>query len=236
MSKKIVIFITVSIALLFTGLVIRAREAIACSFVEYSSFVKIDKNVYVAPDTRQADRYQLLSLIGEAKMRVAKKYPGLTSTPVIIAAPHMEALKWFTSNEYASTQMLPGQAYIVVGPLGHNTDIIAHEIVHSGMFEQIGYWTRFSQIPVWFDEGVAMQVDYRQKYSLSRDDDKPLDIESLQYGWQFFRGDNDELTNHYALAKLEIERWLGESGDERLLSLLRNVKSGNGFEDAYHHL
>ena len=234
--KRVSLIAATTLALLSVGLAIYAHDVIACSLVGYSDFEQIGKNIYVATDTSEEDRKQLLSLIGEAKRRVASKYIHLVSTPVIIAARRMDSLKWFSSNEYASTHFLPGQSYIVIGPKGHNTDVISHELVHSGIFEQVGYWVRSVHIPVWFDEGIAMQVDSRKKYDLLVEKDNSIALDSLRYSWQFFNGDDVELTNHYAVSKAEVKRWLSKAGDGSVQSLLKKVKSGADFDETYRKI
>ena len=234
MMKRASLIAANSLALLSAGLAFYAHDGVACSFVAYSDFVQIEENVYVAHDSSTEDRTQLLSLIHQAKSRVASTYFHLESTPVIIAARRMDSLKWYSANEYASTHFLPWQSYIVLGPEGHNTDVIAHELVHSGVFEQIGYWVRLIHIPVWFDEGVAMQVDYREKYDLITK--KGISLDGLRYGWQFFNGDDVELTNHYAVAKAEVKRWLSKAGDGGVQSLLKMVKAGASFDENYRKM
>jgi hypothetical protein len=148
----------------------------------------------------------------------------------------MDSLKWFSSNEYASTHFLPGQSYIVLGPKGHNIDVISHELVHSGIFAQVGYWVRFVHIPVWFDEGAAMQVDFRKRYDLVVEKQNSTVLEGLRYGWQFFNADDVELTNHYAISKAEVKRWLSKAGDGSVQSLLKKVKSGADFDETYRKM
>lgn len=226
----------IALVLLSGGLAIYARDTIACSLVRYSDFVQIGENVYVAPDTSEEYRKQLFSLIEEAKSRVVSTYGHLESSPVIIAANSLESLKRFSSTEYAATHFLPGQAFIVIGPKGHNTDVISHELVHSGTFEQVGYWARTFHIPVWFEEGVAMQADYREQYDLFVGKDPSVHLDGLWYRWQFFRGDDAELTSHYAVAKAEVQRWLSKAGDGSVQSLLKKVKSGADFDETYRKM
>lgn len=233
MIKRVSSMAAITLALISGGLAIQAREAIACSLVGHSDFVQIEENVYVTPDTGQEYRKQLLSLIEEAKSRVVSTYGHLESSPVIIASMGMDSLRWFSSNEYATTHFLPGRSFIVIGPKGHNTDVISHELVHSGIFEQVGHWPRILYIPVWFEEGVAMQVDYREQYDLFVQKEHSTDLEGLHYGWQFFRG---ELTNHYAVAKAEVKRWLSKAGDGSVQSLLKQVKSGADFDETYRKM
>jgi len=234
--KRVSSITATTLALLSVGLAIYAHDVIACSLVGYSNFEQIEKNIYVATDTSEGDRKKLLSLIGEAKNRVASTYVHLASTPVIISATRMDSLKWFSSNEYATTHFLPGQSYIVIGPKGYNTDVISHELVHSGIFEQVGYWVRSVHIPVWFDEGAAMQVDFRKKYDLLVEKDNSTSLDGLRFGWQFFNGDDNELTNHYAVSKAEVKSWLRMAGDGGFQFLLKKVKSGADFDETYRKM
>lgn len=234
--KRLSSIAATALALLSAGLAIYARDVIACSLVEYSDFEQIDKDIYVAPATSAEDRKKLLSLIGEAKGRVASIYGHLPSTPVIIAAMHRDSLKWFSSNEYGSTVFRPGRSYIVVGPKGHNTDVIAHELVHSGVFGQVGYWVRSVHIPLWFDEGVAMQVDFRKRYDLPPGKARSVSLDDLRYSWQFYSDDDDELTNHYAVAKAELKVWCGAVGDGSIQSLLKQLKAGADFDETYRKM
>lgn len=236
MIKRVSSMAAIALALILGGLAIHARDAIACSLVGHSDFVQIGENVYVAPDTSDEYRKQLLSLIEEAKSRVVSTYGHLESSPVIIAAMDMDSLRWFSSNEYATTHFLPGRSFIVIGPKGHNTDVISHELVHSGTFEQVGHWARTLYIPVWFDEGVAMQVDYRKQYDLSVAKEHSAHLDGLRYRWQFFHGDDVELTNHYAVAKAEVKRWLSKAGDGSVQSLLKKVKSSADFDETYRKM
>lgn len=234
MIKKFSIITSSALLVSSIALVAYAHEAIARSLVRYSDFEEIEKNIYVAPASSKKEREQLLFLVTQAKERVAATYGNLASSPTIIASLDMDLLKWFASNEYASTSFLPGKSYIVVGPHGHNVDVIAHELVHAGIFEQAGYWVRTVHIPTWFDEGVAMQVDYRTKYDFKENgEEKFATLENLRHSWQFFKGDDTELTMHYAVAKAEVRGWLKKAGEGSIQKLLQRVRTGAGFQETY---
>lgn len=208
-------------------------DTLACSLIDYSGFIQIEKNVYVAPDTSPENRKELLSLLAQAKARVMTTYGQYSATPVIISGHSMNSLGIFASNEYASTKFLPGRSYIVLGPKGHSVDIIAHELVHSEIFEFLGYWARTFKLPVWFDEGAAMQVDYRKKYDAFGINDTELTMGELRYSWQFFEGDDDQLTSHYASAKYEVRRWIDKVSHKTVFVLLNRIKQGESFDDVY---
>ena len=39
--------------------------------------------------------------------------------------------------------------------------MIAHELCHDELFARLGWWRVKRQIPQWFNEGLALMVDYR---------------------------------------------------------------------------
>ena len=237
MSKKELKRVTWSAALLLListlAIATYKYDTLACSLIDYSAFIQIESNVYVSPDTSSENRQKLLSLLAQAKARVATTYGQFSATPVIISGQSMSSLGIFASNEYASTKFLPGRSYIVLGPKGHSVDIIAHELVHSEIFEFLGYWARTLKLPVWFDEGAAMQVDYRTQYDTFSIKDTELTMGSLRYSWQFFKGDDDQLTRHYASAKNEVRRWIDKVSHKAVFVLLSRIKRGESFDDVY---
>jgi hypothetical protein len=135
-------------------------------------------------------------------------------------------------NDYASSHFIGSRACIVVGPKGRNVDVVAHELMHAELFERVGYWHRFTEIPAWFDEGVAMQVDFRPRYSVPEQKGSlggtgfVRDLKSYR---QFFRGDGEQLTQHYAAAKAEVARWLTNVGRHELYERFERIRAGEGF-------
>lgn len=73
---------------------------------------------------------------------------------------------------------------------------------------QAGYRQRLLTVPTWFDEGVAMQVDYRGRYALVQQDTADADVEvdsvrELTTGSRFFVDDDQGLTGEHAAGILE---------------------------------
>ena len=53
----------------------------------------------------------------------------------------------------------------VVLDLAHfSIDVTAHELVHAELAQRLGFWTRTVKLPVWFDEGIAVQLDRRADF------------------------------------------------------------------------
>lgn len=94
-----------------------------------------------------------------------------------------------------------------------------------------------STIPTWFDEGAAMQIDYRKKYELKEERDAKLSaLGNLRHSWQFFKGDDGELTMHYAVAKFGVRSWLKKAGEGSIQVLLQRVRSGANFHKTYQEM
>lgn len=234
MKLKRVALITATLLLISTSALSAYKyDTLACALVDYSTFVRIDTNVYVSPNTSAEDRRELLDLLAQAKARVMATYRRNSAAPIVISGRDMDSLGIFASNEYASAKFLPGRSYIVLGPKGHSVDVIAHELVHSEVFEVLGFWTRSLKLPVWFDEGVAMQVDYRKQYDAANIVHDKLAVRELRYAWQFFRDDDNQLTHHYASAKREVREWTKKVGHEGVFVLLNRMKHGERFNDVH---
>ena len=118
----------------------------------------------------------------------------------------------------------------MVGPKGQNLDVVAHELMHAELFERVGFWGRFTQIPVWFDEGLAMQVDYRPRYVLSREASaQAKNVRTLESARDFFLQDGDLLTKNYAMAKAEVANWLDDVDRASVYDRLERIRAGESF-------
>jgi hypothetical protein len=120
----------------------------------------------------------------------------------------------------------------MVGPKGQNVDVVAHELMHAEFFHRMGF-LKSVQLPIWFNEGVAMQVDYRPQYSLSpQDAQNTAYVRDLTTIWAFTKGDDQALTRNYASAKHEVASWLSKVGPTSLYSRLQRMRDGQSFVEA----
>jgi len=233
--KKIVIFILLFLIVSSVAVSSYNHKVIALKTIQYSTFKQIRKNVFVSPETTEKQKADLLNLLKKAEERIKNTFGSYTASPIIIASHNEVSRQKFSRKSYASAILLPfsqSEAYVTIGENGHNLDIISHELLHAEVFHRLGYFNQIFKVPVWFNEGVAMQVDFREKYkSLSANNS---DIKKLWYGWQFFKGDGETLTYNYSSAKKEVELWLKNSKKEKLYSFLNKIKNGESFETLYH--
>ena len=179
------------------------------------------------------ERTAFLEVLSQGRARIDETFGRPSARPVIVLLRHSDTLWPFTFNDYASTSFYRQRACIVVGPSGTNVDVVAHELMHAELLERVGWWRRLVDVPTWFDEGVAMQVDFRARYDVPRHEPSAGEtryVRSLMFGYQFFQGDDEELTQHYAAAKTEVALWLASVGRQALYSRLARLRTGERFD------
>jgi len=118
------------------------------------------------------------------------------------------------------------------------------------------------QIPQWFNEGLALMVDYRfskpgvwdqpdsvrQSSPFANEDELPtatrrtnphrfmLKLADLETTRDFFGGDYTQVMLAYQTAADEVSRWLTIVGRAGVPALTNALESGSDFGDAYRQL
>lgn len=228
------LFFTLSSSLLYSSIIKRMS-------VQFSDFILISKNIYVDPQMKKTEYAHIISLVHKAKQRIVDKFGSFKSTPVIIFTSSSKMAKKYGTNDFGSAVRLPWGQYVVFGSKGQNIDIIAHELLHSEIGHRLGYVTTQFKLPVWIDEGVAMQVDYRKKYlinfnSLNQDEiDKVISTGTSQIinVNHFFSGTKEQVIKNYQISKVLITKILNQNSNLSLYEMLDKAKNGEKFEDVF---
>jgi hypothetical protein len=195
-----------------------------CYLVCWSDLDQITENVYVDPAMPEANREHLRAAVTEAKQRIAAIFGDFQGDAVIIAGHTMSIMNEYGGNSYnqvGRTYLTTLGSYIVLGPGGaQDTDVIAHEMAHAELSHRLGY-RRANQLPDWFEEGLALQVDerYTEAEWLAKTSNGAAAPDLDEIG--IIRHD-DWLG--YATAKHEVSRWMGVSGQEGLLKFLQAIR------------
>jgi hypothetical protein len=211
-------------------------QAAACALIDFRGLDEVATGILAARDVPIEQRREFVRLHTAAKLRIANTFGAPQASPVIVIGG-AEALRdlFPGAGPYASTIYVPYRACVVVGPQGHDVNILAHEALHAEIHHRVGHWYRLTQVPTWFDEGLAMQVDSRERYQWS------LRFGAVDSGtvkqWtsrsQFFSGDDEDLTRRYAMAKEAVRQWVQELGRENVYGFLERVRQGDGFAETY---
>ena len=190
-----------------------------------SAFTEIDEHVYINKDYA-GDRQELMEMIGQAKDRVNNFFGGLSfQDNTIFIIYDDENLRRKIGEDHAAIVFnFPSEIrYICVSDEYLELDILAHEITHAELHTRLSAEAQ-KGIPTWFDEGLAMQNDYRERYS------------EVQWALQTNNGENAEAEDRrfrYLNAKHELDVWMTSHGQKGLLKLLEKLNDGADFNTAY---
>jgi hypothetical protein len=204
--------------------------------IGYSNFKK-EGHVYFNSSTPHNKIDSLKSLITQASIRLNNFWGQKKSNPKFIYCDTEDDFKKYCDNPSnpAVTYTKLGTV-IVLGPEAMDLDIIAHEYAHAEFYDRIGFYNRTFKIDTWFDEGLAMQNDYRDYYSddtlrVKSGNFKNLpDIKKLRSSRQFLSGSHEQIMLNYMAAKHEIRNWYTK---EKLNTFIEEINSGKTFEEAY---
>ena len=158
------------------------------------------------------------ALLRNARSAVEKLYGSVQSHP-IIACLDGPILGYEIS--HGLTNFSPGlPSVILLGPAGAEENVAAHEWAHAEFAQRVGVLQRRVLVPTWFDEGLAMQVDFREAYDMraflafrSRKDLRIPALEEIAAA-KFYRADGQGKL-HYALSRCVVEKWRTKHSDWR---------------------
>lgn len=213
--------------------------------------------VYVNRSATARQQRQLRGHVLNARDRIRRFWGNRLGRAVLIYCPRQADYgQYCVGGEGAGCSIgTPwGASYLILGPDGNNADVIAHELCHDELFARLGWWRVKRQIPQWFNEGLALMVDYRfsnparwdhadsthQAPVFDDDDDlmpfaqRPmLKLTDLETTRDFFGGDYGHVMLAYQTAADEVSRWLATVGRAGVPALTGAVANGDDFGDAY---
>ena len=203
----------------------------ACVLVGMAGLRALDDGTLTDSES-EADHLRYIQLTRDARARIEATFGAVESKPIVVFFSRPDGFGPFKLNSYGSTQMVGSRACVMVGPKGQNVDVVAHELMHGEVHHRVGYLRRFLQVPVWFDEGVAMQVDHRSRYLLSPQNAKNVEyVRAFTTTSSFFVADDEVLTRNYASAKELVASWVAKVGAATLYPRLQRLKNGESFSE-----
>ena len=180
----------------------------------------------------EADQRRYIQLTRDARARIKNTFGSAESKPILVFFSRPDGFGPFRLNAYGSTQFIGSRACVMVGPKGESIDVVAHELMHAEIHHRVGFLKRFLQLPTWFDEGIAMQVDYRNRYALSPQDAQNADdVRGFTTFSSFFKGDEQAVVRNYASAKQVAASWLSKVGSTSLYARLQRMRNGESFAE-----
>ncbi|WP_455618472.1 hypothetical protein [Eisenbergiella sp.] len=208
--------------------------------VSIHGFSKLSDHVY-AENGWIGEPEELLATLEEAKQRVTELFGGMESAPTLIICDNERKIKRLGGDHDTMTLLINGvQSYTSLSSEFLTADVLAHEMTHAETHRRIYQNSAdTASIPVWFDEGLAVQNDYREPYSnetwlkLTDDGQNIPPLSEYGSGETFFSGSTEDRRARYCLAGHEVSLWLERNGRSGLLSLLKGVNQGESFNALY---
>lgn len=222
-------YLIVTLILLLVGASYSYAHIVRLAFIDYSDFHVVNSNIYLSENLSPADEETVVSLLKSARERIAVRYGDPVADPVVVVLSSPEEKRDFGLYDVPGTLLFaPWGSYLLLSYQNGNIDVTAHELVHAEVVERVGYWKRQFDIPTWFDEGAAMQVDHRARYRLSdsiglAEFDR---VVGLDTPGQFWTGSKEQNIDNYRGAKGAVAE-LFDMTDTGLYSLLAKVKAGD---------
>lgn len=207
------------------------RHALACEILPFSGMDQLQPNVYTTAEFSSEQVAALSEYVTVAVERIHTSYGATVANPrLLITGSVAMANKW-GANETASMHRMPWRTCIVIGPQGQNVDVIAHEWLHAEIQTRAGLWNFLNQIPVWFDEGVALTVDFRAPFlpeNIQLSEDEIMVVRELSSARDFFSGDN--MRHHYQAARLTVDPLIQPSS---FFAQLDRIGQGEHFDTVF---
>ncbi|MDQ2077990.1 hypothetical protein [Marinimicrobium sp. ABcell2] len=223
---KIVVFACFLLVVLVG--VFSQRHALACEAVGLTGYEQVAPNVFVSPSVENIE--EVLRSILDGRQRVDTTFGEMIAIPKIVIVGNKVEASNFGANSTARAYYTPMGSCIILGPKGQNVDVAAHELVHAEVGQRVGWLTHWLDIPVWFNEGVALIVDHRKPFLIENIDISQEAIDSvkqLKTGREFFGGTNTH--ENYVASRMAVNNF----DPLQLYEKLERVRNGESFENVF---
>lgn len=256
-SLFVVVVLPVSFLLLYPQLLRCSRVGDSADFRSLTG----TNAIYIHQSATTGQQRQLLRHVLTARDRIRRFWGDRHGQAILIYCPHQADYEQYCAGGEGAGCSLGtpwGSSYLVLGPDGNNADVIAHELCHDELFARLGWWRVKQQIPQWFNEGLALMVDYRfSNPSVWEQPDSAIQSGS-DFQWQqrpmpytphamlkltdlettrgFFGGDYWHTMLAYQTSAGEVARWLAVVSRSGVALLTNTVARGEPFMDTYRQL
>ncbi len=238
---KYIAIILIVFVLIFMGLF---PQFIRCYFVAFDDFQEIKKGVFVEKSTNKKQQDSLINYIEKAQNRLKSFWGTHEGNAKIIFCKNSK-----TYQNYAKTTEgagfsvgTPLGSWIILNQEGLNVDVLAHEMCHDELMTKLGWWTTKREIPTWFDEGLALMLDYRfvatqdsiQRYidyrtELNYISPMPIPLNELNNQKDFF-GQSEGFTKiAYFTSAVAISRKISLKGRKEVFNIIKKTKKEGKF-------
>ncbi|QHT70231.1 hypothetical protein GXP67_28075 [Rhodocytophaga rosea] len=249
-TTKFLLFLLASILFIVVCYFFAYPQVIRCAAIRFTDFTEIQPGIYASPGTSAREQQQLTTLIKTSQQRLKGFWGNIESKPVIIFCHTLELYQTYGSQNGSPANYFgsPLGLFVVISPGGLDIDVISHEMCHAELTGRLGWLTMNMEIPQWFNEGLALMVDYRfpnangqvsyqlyqQKWKeLTYGSNFTLNLDELEEIERFVPKDVYSQQLAYLRSGMEVSRWLEKAQRIGLVHLITTIQSGGDFDESY---
>jgi hypothetical protein len=225
------------IGLMVVGLIYSYYFIIPCTMIDVMDFNKRGNHLYLDATLSQKEGDAVLQHIAQARQRIKDMGGKAEAEPVIIITQTKLHSRLFgVLGASGKAYALPWKHYIVINAHSANVDVLAHELMHIEVEQILGFYKRFFKMPVWLDEGIAMQVDYRSKYDLQSHPyttQELLVIQTRNKRSEFWTNSRKQNQHNYLLAKAVVYKILQQNPSKNIFERLKEIQEGKAPHEAF---
>jgi hypothetical protein len=208
-------------------------------------FQEIKTNIFVEKSISKQQQDSLIHYVINADSRIKDFWGKREGKAKIIFCKNAETYKKYAKTTEGAGFSIgtPLGSWIILNKDGLNIDVIAHEMCHDELMTRLGWWRTKKEIPTWFDEGLALMLDYRfvssqdsiQRYidyrsELSYLTSKPIPLEEIVTQKGFF-GKSELFTKiAYFTSAVEVSRKISLKGKQEIFRTIEKTKKEGKFE------
>ena len=238
-SRKALLILILIIPLLLISLNLPYSRGIIPTL---SGMMEVKNEVFVGDNMSQDSIILFLNVLDSAIDKNNDFWNEKRNTPKILYCHSYDLIKKFNPHgdrNHAISIFTPIGYHMVINDTGVEVNILSHELLHCLFYEKLGSlkWLKLTyKIPVWFDEGLAMQVDHRELFSEDKIDNNRLikDLRPIHHSKDFFI--EESLWINYVSSKYEVKRWLSIVGSEGLIELINSINIKTNFYTEYSRI
>jgi len=233
LMKKTILTLSTIILLVLAFGAYSFSHIVRSAFIDFLDFNKIDGNIYLSETLPEQANQKITQLIENARTRITEYYGKPEAQPIIIViGTEQEAKNYRLYDTPGTLYFTPWQNYLVLSYKNMNIDVISHELVHAEIVHRLGYFTRQQEIPTWFDEGAALQVDLRPNYTkitqISQDEfQRVITLDSPD---KFWSSDKAQNIKNYQSSKVVVTQFFQEHPSLSLYAMLQMINDGKTFK------